>query len=310
MSETALLALDWGTSSARAYRLDAAGTVLAERSAALGIQQVRDGAFAAALAALLGDWSTIDAPRLACGMIGSRQGWVEAPYLECPADLDALAASIAWTPERTLAIVPGVTCRDDGGVPDVMRGEETQILGALGVGRDRRLAVLPGTHSKWVCVENGRILGFATYMTGELYAVLLGHSILGRMAQGKSPSANAPGTAFDRGLARGLGPGGLAHDIFGARTLALAGELAATDVGEWLSGLLVGREIRDARTWAASHGCDADRASVIGNDELTARYARALAEAGMVAERAPAGAAARGLWAIARQARLIETTRA
>ncbi len=309
MTETALIALDWGTSSARAYRVDGHGAVIDERSAALGVQQVRDGAFGAALAALLGDWSTIDAPRIGCGMIGSRQGWIEAPYLACPADLDALASAIAWAPERALAIVPGVICRGDDGIPDVMRGEETQILGALGAGQRRALAVLPGTHSKWASFEDGRILDFATYMTGELHAVLLGHSILGRMAQAPGAAGDAPGAAFDRGLARGLGSGGLAHDIFGARTLALAGELASGDVADWLSGLLIGREIRDARTWAAHRRCDAGPVTVIGSDALTARYARALAQAGIAAERAPAGAAVRGLWAIASQAGLLSAGR-
>jgi 2-dehydro-3-deoxygalactonokinase len=306
---TALIALDWGTSAARAYRVAVDGSVLEERRTGLGIQHVRDGAFAAALAAILGDWSDIAAPRLACGMIGSRQGWVEAPYLACPADLGALAAALQWTPDRALAIVPGVICRDAADVPDVMRGEETQILGARDAWPGRALAVLPGTHSKWVNVDGGRIEGFTTYMTGELYAVLLRHSILGRMAvAGADPDA-APGAAFARGVARGLGRGDLAHDIFGARTLALTGELAAADVGDWLSGLLIGREIRAARVWAMGVGCDGSRASVIGNDALTARYAVAFAQAGIVAEPAPAGAAARGLWAIARSAGLIDATR-
>jgi 2-dehydro-3-deoxygalactonokinase len=306
---TALIALDWGTSSARAYRVGADGAILEERHTGLGIQQVRDGAFAAALVTVLGDWSDIAAPRLACGMIGSRQGWVEAPYLACPADLDALAGALHWTPERTLAIVPGVICRDAADVPDVMRGEETQILGVRDNWSGRTLAVLPGTHSKWVHIDGGRIAGFTTYMTGELYAVLLGHSILGRMVGvGGDPSA-APGAAFARGVDRGLGRGELAHDIFGARTLSLTGELAAADVGDWLSGLLIGREIRAARVWAMGVGCDGSRASVIGNDALTARYTAALAQAGIAAEPAPAGAAARGLWAIACSAALIETTR-
>src|SRR5512135_3042431 len=112
MAGTALIAIDWGTTSARAYRHDDAGRVAGERSAALGIQHVRDGAFAAALANLLGDWARERAPRLACGMIGSRQGWVEAPYRACPAALDTLATALTYTPERTLAIVPGVTCVD------------------------------------------------------------------------------------------------------------------------------------------------------------------------------------------------------
>jgi 2-dehydro-3-deoxygalactonokinase len=307
MSATALLAIDWGTSAARAYRVDADGAILAERSAPLGIQQVRDGDFGAALAALLGDWAALRAPRIACGMIGSRQGWIEAPYVDCPADLDALAGGLAHVPGRKLAIVPGVACRDGAGIPDVMRGEETQILGALGAGPRSALAVLPGTHSKWVRVGAGRIETFATFMTGELYAVLLAHSILGRMA-GVPAGEGTPGDAFARGLLRGLAAGALAHDLFGARTLVLAGGLAPADVPDWLSGLLIGREVRDARIWAAANGGEASRAWVIGNDALAARYARALGDAGIVADMAPAGAAARGLWAVARKAGLVAST--
>jgi 2-dehydro-3-deoxygalactonokinase len=311
VSQPSLIALDWGTSNLRASLLDAAGAALDTRSAAAGVMAVPERRFAEALLSLCGDWLAAH-PHCACiasGMVGSRQGWVEAPYLACPADLGALAAALRWTPERTLAIVPGVICRDAADVPDVMRGEETQILGAREAWPGRALAVLPGTHSKWVHVDDGRIAGFTTYMTGELYAVLLGHTILGRMAGAGADPDVAPGAAFARGVERGLGRGDLAHDIFGARTLSLTGELAAADVGDRLSGLLIGREIRAARAWATGVECDASRAWVIGNDALTARYGMAFAQAGITAEPAPAGAAARGLWAIARSAALIDATK-
>ncbi len=177
----ALIGVDWGTTSARAYRIDAGGAVLETRAAPLGIQQVR-GDFAGALDALLGDWRHESIPRLACGMIGSRQGWIEAPYVECPAAAASLARGIVETPDRALTIVPGLVDRDDEGVPDVMRGEETQIVGAVAGDASPTLAVLPGTHSKWAIARDGAIASFATYMTGEVYAVLREHSILGRMA--------------------------------------------------------------------------------------------------------------------------------
>ncbi len=303
MAAAALIAIDWGTSAARAYRVDAAGAVLDVRHAPLGITQVRGGAFAAALASLLGDWSTEALPRLACGMIGSRQGWVEAPYLACPVDFASLAGALARTPGGELAIVPGVTCRDDAGVLDVIRGEETQLAGALGANDDRVLAVLPGTHSKWAWVSGGRIVEFVTYMTGEVYALLLAHSILGRMA---GRAGASPGSAFASGVARGLQSGGLLHQVFGARTLALAGELTGDDVPDWLSGVLIGAEIRSARTWAQRFGDDGARVRVIGGDALTARYAVALEQAGVDAHPAPSDAAARGLATIARRARLID----
>jgi 2-dehydro-3-deoxygalactonokinase len=302
MTATALIAIDWGTTSARAYCLDATGQVVARRSVPLGVLQVQDGCFAEALAALLGDWHDVVAPRLACGMIGSRQGWREAPYAECPAPLATLAAGIVHAPGDALAIVPGVRTRDMNGIPDVMRGEETQLAGAVDEREERVLAVLPGTHCKWALVEKGRLVDFATYMTGEMYDVLLNHSILGRLAQ---PAALKPGPAFAQGVTRGLGPGGLSHDLFGARTLALMGQLAPRDVPDWLSGLLIGRELHNARTWAQRHGCDGARVRLVGTDTLIARYAEAMTQADIAMEMAPADAAALGLWRIAQHACLV-----
>ena len=301
MTATALIAIDWGTTSARAYRVDAAGGVLATREAPLGIQRVRDGGFAGALGELLGDWQDDPAPRIACGMIGSRQGWVEAPYVACPAHLPDLAAGIVHVPEARLAVVPGVRTRDAYDVPDVMRGEETQLAGVVRARDERVLCALPGTHAKWACVDAGRLVDFVTFMTGEIWDVLLKHSILGRLVV-PGPEEGGPGPAFARGVARGLGPGNLAHDAFGARTLALAGELRPGEVTEWLSGLLVGREIRDARRWAEAGGDDASEALVIGGDALAARYSRALARAGIRATTAPPDAAAAGVFRIARAA--------
>ncbi|MEP7181279.1 MAG: 2-dehydro-3-deoxygalactonokinase [Betaproteobacteria bacterium] len=304
--KAALIAIDWGTTSARAYRLDGRGNVVGERSAPLGVQAIRDGAFAAALDALLGDWRDVRAPWLASGMIGSRQGWIDVPYVECPAELDGLALGLVRPPESDLRIVPGVICRDAAGVPDVMRGEEAQIAGAIEPGDGRVLLVLPGTHSKWARIEGGHLVSFTTYMTGELYAVLLAHSILGRLADAAGAGAgDAPGPAFERGVARGLGPGALAHDLFGARTLALTGELAPADVADWLSGLLIGREIRAARLWAFHAGHDAARVRIVGADALVLRYERALGHADIATERGSPVAAARGLWRIARRAGLV-----
>ena len=141
---------------------------------------------------LLGDWQTLDVPRFAAGMIGSRQGWVEAPYVACPAAFDALAAQLVWTPGRELAIVPGLISRDGErrARRDARRGDAARRRvrptadGAL-------LAVLPGTHSKWAQVERGRVVAFQTHMTGELYAVLLANSILGRLATPATASARA-----------------------------------------------------------------------------------------------------------------------
>lgn len=300
MGRTALIAIDWGTTTARAYCLDRGGEILDRRGAQLGVQQVREGGFATALAQLLGDWSWREVPRIACGMIGSRQGWVEAPYVACPAAFDSLSHRVTRTHGGELVIVPGLITRDAHNVPDVMRGEETQLAGAVAIHERRVLAVLPGTHSKWARVDAGSIVDFATYLTGELYAVLLAHSILGRLAQTGLAASSESGAAFARGVMRGVAEGELAHDIFGARTLALAGELAPGEVSEWLSGLLIGREVRAARAWANSAGFDASHVRVIGSDMLVDRYLRALSLAGIIAEPARPHAAVRGLHCIAR----------
>jgi len=300
MDAAALIAVDWGTTTARAALVGRDGRVLDTREAPLGIQAVRDARFAEALDALLGDWRELEVRRLASGMIGSRQGWVEAPYVECPASIDVLARRLVTTPGGELVVVPGLLARGDDGLPDVMRGEETQLAGSVG-DDETVLAVLPGTHSKWAHVEGRLLRGFATFMTGELYAVLLAHSILGRLAQATAAIAT-PGHAFERGVTQGLRDGALSHLAFGARTLALTGALDGHDVADWLSGLLIGHEIRHAREWARARGLSCERVRVIGADALVARYRAALALAGIAAEPGPPDAAVRGLVRIARHA--------
>jgi 2-dehydro-3-deoxygalactonokinase len=303
-SAAALIGIDWGTTSARAYRLDPEGSVLDAREAPLGIQRVRDG-FAQALEALLGDWQRDPAPRLACGMIGSRQGWVDVPYVECPASQDALARGLARTPGDALAIVPGLACLDDDGTPDVMRGEETQIFGAVESNAAPVLAVLPGTHSKWTIVRAGAIETFATYMTGEVYAVLRDHSILGRTGSAVAHAFSE--AAFARSVQRALTQRGttLLHQLFGARTLSLRADLVPEDTSDYLSGLLIGSEIAAGRDWAHAHGVSNASVLLLGNRALCTRYAAAMGIAGIATEWGPEHAAARGLWRIARAAKLV-----
>ena len=303
MSATALVAIDWGTSAARAYRIDSEGRVQDRRSVPTGIKHVREGRFESALAKLVGDWFDLRVPRIACGMIGSRQGWIEAPYVDCPASLAALADRVVHAPLDALTIVPGVMTRDAFGIPDVMRGEETQLLGAVAPDERGVLAVLPGTHSKWARVEHGRVVDFTTFMTGELYAVLIDHSMLGRLA-GHEPGKLSR-DAFSRGAARGLDEGELSHDLFGARTLSLTQALVSDEVADWLSGLLIGREIRAARAWATRTGIDPSVVRIIGSDALAERYELALADAGMLTARGREDAAAHGLWRIASRAGIV-----
>ena len=298
----ALIAIDWGTSSARAYWLDIRGDIVRTATAPLGVQKVPPQGFPNALTALLGATPDPSVPMIACGMIGSRQGWVEAPYCDCPADAASIASALTMVPGVRLAIVPGLTCRDPSGVPDVMRGEETQILGALGGSPEPlRVVVLPGTHSKWAIVRDTTIETFSTFLTGELFAVLREHSILGRLA---APGDDA--TALERGLRRSLeDDASLPRDLFSARTLALAGELAPSAVGDYLSGLLLGAELAAGRRWLQRQRVMGESVHLIGDAVLCDRYRKAFALAGLRAILGPADAAARGLWRIAQQAKVI-----
>ncbi|MDP6833112.1 MAG: 2-dehydro-3-deoxygalactonokinase [Alphaproteobacteria bacterium] len=298
--EAALLGLDWGTTSLRGYLIGADGSVLAERSAEAGILQVRNGAFAEALSDLAGDWLASDStlPIIASGMIGSRQGWVEVPYVDLPADAGGLTLYSHDGFDRPIHFIPGLAVRDGGGVPDVMRGEETQIIGAGGLALQDGLYLLPGSHTKWAEVKDGNIIWFTTFMTGELFAALKGHTILGRMMMGEADDD----VSFRRGVNYGQGAGGTLQRLFSARTLALFGELPETGVADYLSGLLIGAEIAEARALVQNPG---SMIMIIGNPDLSRHYLAALSISGWPAEIAPAGATARGHWRIARAAGLL-----
>jgi 2-dehydro-3-deoxygalactonokinase len=258
-----VIAVDWGTSSLRCYRLDAQGKIVESRASDRGILNVGPGEFSEVLQRQVQGWA--ETPIVMSGMVGSRQGWKEAPYVPCPAGFDEIATKLvevrpgAW-------IVPGVSCRDPAGVPDVMRGEETQILGCGAEG----LICLPGTHSKWAEVRNGRIERFSTFMTGEAYAVLKQHSILGRMME----EGKADPVAFAQGVKRSGDEGGVLHHLFGVRTRGLMGELAAGAAASYLSGILIGHELR-------AQG--AGEFSVLGAAQLAALYQQAAALLGMSA---------------------------
>jgi 2-dehydro-3-deoxygalactonokinase len=301
----ALIALDWGTTEARAWLLDAAGDVRERAEAPLGIMKVQGGAFADALCSLAGGWLDAEPgiPILASGMIGSRQGWVEAPYVPCPAGAADLAGRLAEAPGpggRAVRIVPGVSFDPPEGVPDVMRGEETQIVGVPGAGR--RLFVLPGTHSKWAEVEDGRIVRFRSFMTGEVFAVLSRHSILGRLMEGEEEDEGAFAEGLARGSAQRPGDGGLLAKLFGVRTLGLFGRLPGSAAASYLSGLLIGCEVAEG---IAAFGAGATRVEVVGGARLSHLYGRALTAAGLEPRLHGEEAAARGLWAIAKAAGVL-----
>jgi 2-dehydro-3-deoxygalactonokinase len=282
-----MIGVDWGTSSARAYRLAPGGAVLDRRETTLGILRVPAGGFPDALRALAGDWIAAGERRvLLAGMVGSRQGWQEAPYLACPAGLDALADALVPVPfaDAEVRLVPGLSAEDAARVPEVMRGEEVQVVGALGDAGPDALLCLPGSHAKWVRAEGGRVARFETSMTGEAFGALREHTILGRMMEGDA----VPGPAFDAGAARAADAGGLLHHLFGTRTLALFGRLDPADAASYLSGLLIGHEVA-ASLPGGGH------VHLVGAGPLMALYARAIALRGGTATPGDKDAAARGL---------------
>lgn len=286
-----MIGVDWGTTSFRAYRLTREGVIRDRRSVPRGIMAVPDGRFADTLREEIGPWLAVGERHvLLSGMIGSRQGWVEAPYLPCPAGAADIARALIEIPFdwAQLRLVPGLSCADAAGVPEVMRGEETQLAGVLAqLGNGSGWACLPGTHSKWAQVESGRITRFTTHLTGEAFAALRGHTILGRMMR---DGATEP-AAFDAGVRRSADPGGLLHHLFGVRALALTGQLSEAAGASYLSGVLIGHEARAALADAPP----ATVVHIIGAPELTALYARAIEACGGMAERLNGEAAARGL---------------
>jgi len=295
-----LIALDWGTTMLRGFLLGEDGVILESRALPFGIMQLPEGGFPAAFDRVAGDWRR-QFPHLeaiAAGMVGSAQGWVQAPYRSCPTGPEELAAGLVRTPDGALHIVPGVM--QSGSAPDVMRGEETQIAGALALMpalQPSAWLVMPGTHSKWVRIEDGRIRGFTTYMTGELFATLSAHSILGRPAA-EAGAPDPASDAFTRGVAAVRAESrGLMQLLFTVRSLVLTGQLGAAESLDYLSGLLIGEELRCALKLGT-------RPVLIGEPALCLRYQQAFGQFGLSGLDVVANGAAFGLWRVAVQAGL------
>lgn len=325
-----LIGLDWGTTALRAYRMDATGRVLETRQRPWGIMRLPQpsegnaaptAGFELAFAESCGDWldATPALPVIACGMVGSAQGWKEATYLDVPLPLARIGAQLTVIERagRTpVHVVPGLIQRQ--GLPNVMRGEETQVLGAvtsLGDGdwADGELLVgLPGTHSKWVSVHKGTpalregsVTRFETFMTGEVYAALRGHTILGR-TMSEAPASDP--AAFERGLSVAGEPAGAAgplSTIFSTRTLGLTGALPSTSQADYLSGLLIGHEIAAlAGLLRARHA--RPRILLCGESDLCRRYTLALRHHDLPEPTLAEQATERGLWRLALAAGLVE----
>jgi 2-dehydro-3-deoxygalactonokinase len=281
--------VDWGTSSFRAYRFGADGEIMEQHQAASGILTVTDGDFEAALEREIGPWLTPQTEVLLSGMITSRNGWIETPYVEAPATLAQLAAGareITAKNRMLLRFLPGVCVK--GASPDVMRGEEIQVFGSVGP-LESATVVLPGTHSKWVRVQAGVLHDFKSFMTGEVFAALKAHTILGRLIPEGSATDDA---AFNAGVRQALNPAsaGLLNDIFTTRSGVLLNRFPPEEIAERLSGIVIGHEIRGGLALGWAEGL----IRVVGEPGLTRRYLLALRTAGMRAEAGPENAAVAG----------------
>jgi 2-dehydro-3-deoxygalactonokinase len=260
------IAVDWGTTNRRAWRVEA-GRVADEFEDGRGVLSVDKAEFPAAVVeirARLGEH-----PMLMAGMIGSNRGWIEAPYVPCPAGLDDVAGSLAWAESGRTAIIPGISNADP---PDVMRGEEVQILGAVesSLIPTDCLVCHPGTHNKWAVVEGGKLTRFRTVMTGEMFSLLREHSILSDMLRDEM----AIDAAFCDGVRRGLEGGVLTAELFSVRAGVLLGARNREDATDYTSGLLIGADV------GANLADGKGDVFVMGRPELTALYAAAIGVAG------------------------------
>jgi 2-dehydro-3-deoxygalactonokinase len=298
MPTAALLACDWGTTNLRAWILDVDGKVLTRRDFALGVSTLQAGEAAARFKSEVRPALGAEGlPAVLCGMIGSNLGWTVAPYVDCPVGLDDLARQMV-APEagaEWVRIIPGVRGEGLGGAGDVMRGEETQLFGWLALNPDRargrHVVCHPGTHAKWMLLEDGRLTRFVTAMTGELFAVLRKHSVLRSDASPDDPAAFAEGLA-----AAGEGDA-LAARLFTARARVVGKGKPADSTPAYLSGLLIGAEVASVPQLLGV--TPETPVAVLGDAALCALYSQALAARGLACQSFDGEAAAvAGLFAL------------
>ncbi len=268
MTRGAFLGVDWGTTNRRVYRFAADGTVEASERDDKGLLSVTPGTFPAEAAAIRAQFG--DLPMLCAGMVGSARGWANVPYVSCPAGTQALAEGLHWVEPGRTAIVPGLSIAE-GQSGDVMRGEEVQLLGAVAAGLAPADGLLcqPGTHCKWARMRGETVSHFSTSMTGEMFALLKAHSLIGSFLSGEV----SDGPAFRSGVADGLDSRLLRH-LFGVRAAALLGLRAEEDCAAYTSGLLIGSDIASR---ALAKG---EEVYVLADPYLGGLYAAAIEEAG------------------------------
>lgn len=307
-----LVAIDWGTTNARSFLLagSASGPVVLDQRTGQGILAVptdvadRDDRFEAILDGLVGPW--LDAhpglPMITCGMVGAAQGWRPAPYRTLPTPLaSGTGLTTVQTARGPLPIIAGV--KKSRPNADVMRGEETQLAGLAGEldPGETALVVMPGTHTKWALLRDDTLLDFDTAMSGELYSLLVDHSMVGRVAE--PPVAGQDWRAgFEWGLRLAVERRALAFQAFVIRSSVLDGQLPPGQVPDAISGLLIGAEVADR---VAAIGPDLQPVRLVGGAALVERYAHALAAHEVRASAAAADVTIRGLWRSAIGAGLV-----
>ncbi|WP_010164914.1 2-dehydro-3-deoxygalactonokinase [Sphingomonas sp. PAMC 26617] len=267
VSTPAFIAIDWGTTNRRAYPIDAAGGVIETLRDDQGVLSMAQASFAPAVAGLRARFG--DVPVICAGMVGSTRGWAEVPYRSCPAGIEDLVDGIFWVEPGRTAIVPGVAIRNARS--DVMRGEEVQLLGAVAAGMAPADATLcqPGTHCKWARMEAGRIAGFRTAMTGEMFALLRNQSVLSEFLKGKV----IDGAAFRDGLAL-ASEGHLLSDLFGERAAAVLGLRDPSEIASRVSGLLIGTDVNEQAIAIR------EPVHILADPALGSLYAAAVVQAG------------------------------
>lgn len=271
-------AVDWGTSSFRLWLVDRDGKVLGEARSEEGMMKAMETGFSAVLERHLADLGApADLPAIVCGMAGARQGWREAAYLDTPAALEGTGGHAVMVEDgaRDVRILPGIAQRDPQW-PDVMRGEETQLLGVVAQGVRSGLVCMPGTHCKWVVLEDGQVARYATFMTGETYAVIASHSIL-RLAIGEEQRVAADDPVFAGAVREAFGkPQEAMARLFAIRAGPLLGLRDAAESAARLSGCLIGLELAGAKARLGQH----EEVVLVASGRLGALYGAALEETG------------------------------
>ena len=270
------IAVDWGTTNRRAYSIDTAGVVVDQMEDDRGVSSLTVGSFPNAVAEIRQRMG--ERPLLLAGMVGSNRGWREAPYVPCPARLGDLVARLEWVETGRVAIVPGLSIVE-GETGDVMRGEEVQVFGLLGQLRESKPHTIchPGTHTKWIALQEDAIAGFRTVMTGEIFALLRKHSILAPLLKADP----AVGPSFLRGVERGFAHGELSAELFAVRARVLLSLMEESEAASYASGLLIGCDLRAGLSMHSG-----GEIVVLGTPTLTRLYAQALRHCGQMAREA------------------------